>query len=53
VYYNFVWMHKTLKITPALAADVTNTLHDMAWLVGIIDPAALTPKPHGPYKKRA
>lgn len=52
VHYNFVRMHKTLKMTPAMAAGVTNTLHDMAWLVEIIDAAAPAPKPRGPYKKK-
>jgi IS1 family transposase len=52
VHYNFVRMHKTIKMTPAIAAGVTDTLHDMAWLVGIIDAAAPAPKPRGPYKKR-
>lgn len=52
VHYNFVRMHKTLKMTPAMAAGVTNTLHDMTWLVGIIDAAAPAPKPRGPYKKK-
>ena len=52
VHYNFVRMHKTLRTTPAMAAGVTNTLHDMTWLVGIIDAAAPAPKPRGPYKKR-
>ena len=53
VPYNFVQMHKTLKMTPAMAAGATNTLHDMAWLVGIIDAAAQAPKPRGPYKMRS
>lgn len=52
VHYNFVRMHKTLKMTPAMAAGVTDTLHDMAWLVGVIDAAAPKPGPRGPYKKR-
>lgn len=52
VHYNFVRMHKSLKMTPAMAAGVTNTLHDMAWLVGIIDAAAPAPKPRGPYRKK-
>lgn len=52
VHYNFVRMHKTLKMTPAMAAGVTNTLHDMQWLVGIIDAAAPKPGPRGPYKKK-
>jgi len=53
VHYNFVRMHKTLKMTPAMAAGVTSALHDMTWLVGVIDAAALAPKARGPYKKRA
>ncbi len=52
VHYNFVRMHKTLKMTPAMAAGVTKTLHDMTWLVGIIDAAAPAPKPRGPYGKK-
>jgi len=52
VHYNFVRIHKTLKCTPAMAAGVTATLHDMAWLVGVIDAAAPAPKPRGPYGKK-
>lgn len=52
VHYNFVRMHKSLKMTPAMAAGVTDMLHDMTWLVGIIDAAAPPPKPRGPYKKK-
>jgi hypothetical protein len=51
VHYNFVRMHKTLKMSPAMAASVTNTLHDMAWLVGIVDAASPAPEPRRPYKK--
>ena len=52
VHYNFVRTHKTLRMTPAMAAGVSDTLHDMAWLVGIIDAAAAAPKPRGPYRKK-
>jgi IS1 family transposase len=52
VRYNFVRVHKTLRMTPAMAAGVTDTLHDMEWLVGIIDAAAPKPGPRGPYKKK-
>lgn len=52
VHYNFVRVHKSVRMTPAMAAGVTETLHDMTWLVGIIDAAAPAPKPRGPYKKR-
>jgi IS1 family transposase len=52
MHYNFVRIHKTLKVTPAMAAGVTDTLHDMEWIVGLIDAAAPAPKKRGPYKKR-
>lgn len=53
VHYNFVRIHKTLKCTPAMAAGVTDTLHDMEWIVGLIDAQAPAPKKRGPYKKRS
>lgn len=52
VHYNFVRTHKTLRMTPAMAAGVSDTLHDMAWLAGIVEAAAPKPGPRGPYKKR-
>lgn len=53
LYYNFCRIHKSLKVTPAMAAGVTDTLHDMEWIVGLID--ARAPKPGRPktYKKRS
>lgn len=52
VHYNFVRIHKSLKCTPAMAAGVSKELHDMEWIVGLIDAAAPKPGPRGPYKKR-
>jgi IS1 family transposase len=52
VHYNFVGIHKTLKMTPAMAAGGSDTLHDMAWIAGIIDAAAPAPKARGPYNKK-
>ncbi|MDH3263246.1 MAG: IS1 family transposase, partial [Paracoccaceae bacterium] len=52
VHYNFVRVHKSLRMTPAMAAGVSDTLHDMEWLVGVIDAAAPAPKPRGHYKKK-
>jgi hypothetical protein len=49
---NFVRMHKTLEAAPAMVAGVTNTLHELTSLVGIIDAAVPAPKPRGPYRKR-
>ncbi len=52
VHYNFVRIHKSLRMTPAMAAGVSDTLHDMEWIVGLIDARAPAPKKRGPYKKR-
>jgi len=52
MYYNFVRIHKTLKITPAMAAGVTDELMDMNHLVRLIDMMEEAPKPRGPYRKR-
>jgi len=52
VHYNFVRIHKTLKMTPAMAAGVSDTLHDMDFIVGLIDAAKPAPKKRGPYKTK-
>jgi hypothetical protein len=51
VHYNFCRMHKSLRISPAMAAGVTDTLRDMDWVVGLIDARAPKPGPRGPHKK--
>ena len=52
-YYNFVRIHKTLRVTPAMAAGVTDKLWDMSDLVAIVEAAeAPLAKVRGPYKKR-
>ena len=52
LHYNFCRIHKTLGVTPAMEAEITDKLHDMEWVVGLID--ACTPKSNRPstYKKR-
>ena len=52
VWYNFIRIHKTLRVTPAMAAGVTNTLRDMEWIVSLIDARAPKPGPRGSYEKR-
>ena len=52
VFFNFCRMHKTLRMSPAMAAGVTDTLRDAEWIVGLVDAAAPKPGPRGPYKKR-
>lgn len=53
VWYNFIKMHKTLRMTPAMAAGVTDKLWSMDDLVAMMDAVAPKPGPRGPYKKRA
>lgn len=54
LHYNFCRQHKSLEgLSPAMAAGVSDTLHDMEWIAGLID--ARAPKPGRPrtYKKRS
>jgi hypothetical protein len=37
IYYNFVRIHKTLRITPAMAAKVTERLWEMADIVEVLE----------------
>jgi IS1 family transposase len=37
LYYNFVRIHKSLKISPAMAADVTDKLWAIEDIVGLLD----------------
>lgn len=53
VYYNFCRIHKTLRVTPAMAAGITDELMDMSHIVKLIDDAETAPKKRGPYKKKA
>lgn len=52
VFYNFTRIHKTLRITPAMAAGLTERVWGMEDVVALMDAAA--PKPGRPvtYKKR-
>ncbi len=52
LHYNFCRIHKTLRTSPAMPAGVSKTLHDMEWIVGLIDARAPKPGPRGPYNKK-
>ena len=52
VWYNFVRIHTSLRVTPAMAAGVTDKLWEMEDIVALIDANASEPKKRGPYKKR-
>ncbi len=51
LHYNFCRIHKSLGVSPAMEAGVSNTLHDVEWIVGMIDAMEPEPKKRGPYKK--
>ncbi len=53
MYYNFVRIHQKLRVTPAMAAGVSNRLWEVSDIVALWE--AIEPKggPRGPYKKRS
>lgn len=51
--YNFVKQHKAHRMSPAMAAGVTDKLWSFEDIVERMDYYAPPPKPRGPYKKRA
>ena len=53
VWYNFVRIHKTLRMTPAMAAGVARRLWSMDEIAEMIDAAAPKLGKRGPYKKQA
>ncbi len=50
VWYNFVRIHKTLRVTPAMAAGVAYRLWEMKDIAALIDAGAPKPGLRGPYK---
>ncbi len=52
MFYNFVRTHKTLKVTPAMAAGVTDRLWSMEDIAERIDARRPRPGKRGPYKGR-
>lgn len=53
VWYNFVRIHKTLRVTPAMAAGVTDRLWSMEELAAMVDATLPAPGRRGPYRKRS
>ena len=52
LHYNFCRIHKSFRVTPAIAPGVTDMVHDMDWIVGLVEDAIPLPGPRGPYRKR-
>ena len=51
MYYNFVRIHKTLRMTPAMAAGVTDRLWEIEDIAMLVEAADAKPTKRGPYKK--
>ena len=52
VHYNFCRMHGSLRVSPAMAAGVSDTLRDIEWIVGLIDGRAPKPKRPATYRRK-
>ncbi len=52
MHYNFCRIHKTLRVTPAMAAGVTDHVWSVADIVTMIEATEQAPAKRGPYKKR-
>ncbi len=52
-YYNFVRIHKTLRMSPAMAAGVTDRLWEIGDIVALVEAADAKPGKRGAYKKAA
>jgi IS1 family transposase len=51
VFYNFAKIHKSLRVTPAMAAGLSETVWEMEDIIALIDQREVATK-RGPYKKR-
>ena len=50
--YNFVRIHESLRVTPAMEAGMTDRLWDLSDVVKFIEEATPPPGPRGPYRKQ-
>ena len=53
VWYNWCRIHKAHRVTPAMAAGLTDKLMDMADIANMIEAAAPKPGKRGPYRKQS
>lgn len=53
MHYNLCCIHKTLRVTPAMAAGVTDRLWEIKGMAALVEAADAAPAKRGPYKPRA
>ena len=53
MHYNFVRIHQTLRVTPAMAAGVTDRLWSVEDIAALVEAAVPKPGSRGLYKKLA
>jgi IS1 family transposase len=51
-FYNFCRIHKTLRVTPAMAAGIAATVWTLEDIVAAIDARSEPPKKRGPYRRK-
>ena len=52
MYYNFVRIHSTLRMSPAMAAGVSDRLWEIGDIVKLVEDAEPKPSKRGPYKEK-
>ena len=52
VHYNYARIHKTLRITPSMAAGLSDHVWSLEEIINMADAYMPKPGPRGPYKKR-
>jgi hypothetical protein len=52
VHYNFAGIHKTLRITPAMACGLSDHVWGLEEIVMMVESYMPQPAKRGPYKKR-
>lgn len=52
MYYNFVRIHSTLRMAPAMAAGVSDRLWEIRDITKLVEDTDPKPSKRGPYKKK-
>ncbi len=53
VFYNWIKIHKTLRVTPAMQAGLSNQIRTFENLAELIEASTPKPGPRGPYTRNA